>query len=38
MMEKVSSFFPVVSKEMHAARSLVPNLIDDERAATRNII
>ena len=35
MMKKVSTIFPVVSKEMHAARSLVSNLIDDERAAAR---
>ena len=34
-MKKVSTFFSVVSKEMHAARSIVSNLIDDERAAAR---
>ena len=35
MLEKAISFFLVVSKEMHTARSLVPNLVDDERAAAR---
>ena len=33
MNRKVSTFFPVVSKEMHAARKIVSNLMDDEKAA-----